>query len=238
MDKTPGIRPRPTLWRQLDAASRAAFPASCTALMLLATSFPLGIPRPGGVAACRGSGLRVLLVAVPANLHAARRCVWDRPVGGPARPVADRRQRACPAGGARVCGAVAPVLGAAGFPAGVAGVPGRGRRRGAAAMGAHLRADGAIVLAGSGPCSNGLSRPGCIPSWPCCSPARIAAWPTRSRHEERKQDHRRVHPACPAGGGGAGGGGRGARRAGCTRCRCRRVAAMPPWRKATGSAPG
>ena len=57
MDKTPGIRPRPTLWRQLDAASRAGFPASCTALMLLATSFPLGVPgqaewQPAAALAC------------------------------------------------------------------------------------------------------------------------------------------------------------------------------------------
>ncbi len=57
MDKTPGIRPRPTLWRQLDAASRAAFPASCTALVLLATSFPFGIPgqaewQPAAALAC------------------------------------------------------------------------------------------------------------------------------------------------------------------------------------------
>ncbi len=44
MDRTPGIRPRPTLWRQLDAASRAAFPAAITVLMLLATTFPLGLP--------------------------------------------------------------------------------------------------------------------------------------------------------------------------------------------------
>ncbi len=44
MDKTPGIRPRPTLWRQLDAAARAAFPAAITALALLATAFPLGLP--------------------------------------------------------------------------------------------------------------------------------------------------------------------------------------------------
>ena len=44
MDKTPGIRPRPTLWRQLDAAARAAFPAAITALALLATAFPLDLP--------------------------------------------------------------------------------------------------------------------------------------------------------------------------------------------------
>ena len=57
MDKTPGIRPRPTLWRQLDAASRAAFPAACTALILLATAFPLGVPgqaewQPAAAFAC------------------------------------------------------------------------------------------------------------------------------------------------------------------------------------------
>ncbi len=57
MDKTPGIRPRPTLWRQLDAASRAAFPAACTALFLLVLSFPLGVPgqaewQPAAALAC------------------------------------------------------------------------------------------------------------------------------------------------------------------------------------------
>ena len=57
MDKTPGIRPRPTLWRQLDAASRAAFPAACTALVLLATAFPVGLPgqaewQPAAALAC------------------------------------------------------------------------------------------------------------------------------------------------------------------------------------------
>ena len=43
-DRLPGIRPRPTLWRQLDAASRAAFPAACTALLLLALAAPFRIP--------------------------------------------------------------------------------------------------------------------------------------------------------------------------------------------------
>ena len=57
MDKTPGIRPRPTLWRQLDAASRAAFPAAITALVLLGTSAPLGLPgqaqlQPAAALAC------------------------------------------------------------------------------------------------------------------------------------------------------------------------------------------
>ena len=42
--RTPGIRPRPSVWRQLDAASRQAFPATCTALLLLALAAPLGIP--------------------------------------------------------------------------------------------------------------------------------------------------------------------------------------------------
>ena len=42
--RTPGIRPRPTLWRQLDAASRQSFPAACTALLLLFAAAPLGLP--------------------------------------------------------------------------------------------------------------------------------------------------------------------------------------------------
>ncbi len=44
MDKTPGIRPRPSLWRRLDAIGRAAFPASITALLLLGSSAPFGLP--------------------------------------------------------------------------------------------------------------------------------------------------------------------------------------------------
>lgn len=56
-EKLPGIRPRPTLWRRLDATGRAAFPASITALVLLATSFPLGLPgqaqwQPAAALAC------------------------------------------------------------------------------------------------------------------------------------------------------------------------------------------
>ena len=55
--RTPGIRPRPTVWRQLDAASRAAFPAACTALLLLALAAPLGLPgqaqmQPAAALAC------------------------------------------------------------------------------------------------------------------------------------------------------------------------------------------
>lgn len=57
MDKTPGIRPRPSLWRRLDAMARAAFPASITALVLLATSAPFGMPgqaqwQPAAALAC------------------------------------------------------------------------------------------------------------------------------------------------------------------------------------------
>ena len=44
LQRTPGIRPRPTLWRQLDVASRRAFPAACTTLLLLLTAAPLGLP--------------------------------------------------------------------------------------------------------------------------------------------------------------------------------------------------
>ena len=43
-EKLPGIRPRPTLWRQLDMLGRTAFPASCTVLMLLALAAPLRLP--------------------------------------------------------------------------------------------------------------------------------------------------------------------------------------------------
>jgi rod shape-determining protein MreD len=55
--RTPGIRPRPTLWRQLDAASRAAFPAACTALLLLMLAAPLRVPgqaqlQPAAALAC------------------------------------------------------------------------------------------------------------------------------------------------------------------------------------------
>jgi rod shape-determining protein MreD len=44
LDRTPGIRPRPTLWRRLDAAARHGFPASSTALLLLLAAGPLGLP--------------------------------------------------------------------------------------------------------------------------------------------------------------------------------------------------
>lgn len=55
--RKPGIRPRPTLWRQLDAASRQAFPAACTALLLLLLAAPLGLTgqaqlQPAAALAC------------------------------------------------------------------------------------------------------------------------------------------------------------------------------------------
>ncbi len=55
--RTPGIRPRPTLWRQLDSASRASFPAACTALLLVVLAAPLGLPgqaelQPAAALAC------------------------------------------------------------------------------------------------------------------------------------------------------------------------------------------
>ncbi|MGI4944327.1 MAG: hypothetical protein ACRYHQ_27850 [Janthinobacterium lividum] len=55
--RTPGIRPRQTVWRQLDAASRAAFPAAFTALLLLMLAAPLRVPgqaqlQPAAALAC------------------------------------------------------------------------------------------------------------------------------------------------------------------------------------------
>ena len=44
MLRTPGIRPRPTLRRRLDAASRRFFPVVCTALLLLLAAAPFGLP--------------------------------------------------------------------------------------------------------------------------------------------------------------------------------------------------
>jgi rod shape-determining protein MreD len=43
-DRLPGIRPRPTLWRRLDASARWSFPASSTAIVLTLTAAPLGWP--------------------------------------------------------------------------------------------------------------------------------------------------------------------------------------------------
>jgi rod shape-determining protein MreD len=43
-ERTPGIRPLPTLRRQLDVAARRAFPGVTTALLLLLLAAPLGLP--------------------------------------------------------------------------------------------------------------------------------------------------------------------------------------------------
>ena len=43
-DRLPGIRPRPSLWRLLDATARQSFPVTIAALLLLGLSAPLGLP--------------------------------------------------------------------------------------------------------------------------------------------------------------------------------------------------
>ena len=43
-ERTPGIRPRPTIGRRLDAAARHGFPVGFAALLLLLAAAPLGIP--------------------------------------------------------------------------------------------------------------------------------------------------------------------------------------------------
>jgi rod shape-determining protein MreD len=57
MNRTPGIRPRPTLWRRLDEAARSCFPAASTILLLVVLAAPLGLPgqaelQPVTVLAC------------------------------------------------------------------------------------------------------------------------------------------------------------------------------------------
>lgn len=44
IERLPGIRPRQSMWRRLDMAARRCFPGSISALLLLATAAPLGIP--------------------------------------------------------------------------------------------------------------------------------------------------------------------------------------------------
>lgn len=44
VERTPGIRPRPTLGRQLDVAARRSFPGATTALLLVVVGGPLGLP--------------------------------------------------------------------------------------------------------------------------------------------------------------------------------------------------
>jgi rod shape-determining protein MreD len=44
MDRLPGIRPRPSLLRRLDAAARAAVPTGSTIILVLLSAAPLGVP--------------------------------------------------------------------------------------------------------------------------------------------------------------------------------------------------
>jgi rod shape-determining protein MreD len=44
MDRLPGIRPRPSLWRQLDSLARRCFPTAATGLLLAVLAAPLGLP--------------------------------------------------------------------------------------------------------------------------------------------------------------------------------------------------
>lgn len=53
---TPGIRPRPTLRRRLDAVSRRAFPAVCTALVVLLAGVPFGVPGGAGLRSAAALG--------------------------------------------------------------------------------------------------------------------------------------------------------------------------------------
>lgn len=55
-DRLPGIRPHPSLARQLDAAARHAFPAVSTALLLLALGAPLGLPGRAELQGCLALG--------------------------------------------------------------------------------------------------------------------------------------------------------------------------------------
>lgn len=44
-DRHPGIRPRPTIWRRLDAAGRRALPAGFSVLLVLLLCAPFGLPE-------------------------------------------------------------------------------------------------------------------------------------------------------------------------------------------------
>lgn len=50
-ERRSGLRPRFTLWRRLDEAARAAFPAASTALLLTLLAAPLGLPYQAQLAA-------------------------------------------------------------------------------------------------------------------------------------------------------------------------------------------
>lgn len=42
-ERTPGIRPRPSLWRRLDGTARRVFPTASTMLLLLLAAAPFGV---------------------------------------------------------------------------------------------------------------------------------------------------------------------------------------------------
>ena len=44
-ERHPGIRPRPTVWRRLDAAGRRVLPATFSVLLVLLLCAPLGLPQ-------------------------------------------------------------------------------------------------------------------------------------------------------------------------------------------------
>ena len=44
-ERQPGIRPRPTVWRRLDAAARRALPATFSVLLVLLLCAPFGLPE-------------------------------------------------------------------------------------------------------------------------------------------------------------------------------------------------
>jgi rod shape-determining protein MreD len=41
-DRSPGIRPQPTLWRRLDALARSAFPVASTVILMILSHAPVG----------------------------------------------------------------------------------------------------------------------------------------------------------------------------------------------------
>ena len=43
VDRVPGIRPRPSLWRRLDAMGRTGVPVGCTLVLMLASKAPFGV---------------------------------------------------------------------------------------------------------------------------------------------------------------------------------------------------
>ncbi len=51
-DRLPGIRPRQSLGRRLDMAARASLPTASTALLLMLTAAPFGLPGQAELQAC------------------------------------------------------------------------------------------------------------------------------------------------------------------------------------------